>query len=273
LSVARTLLSQDPALICAADSSLRVAPRSIDVWAFDLKASPACLEQCRQTLCGVERARAARFVHAASGEDFVVAHGVLRHLLGRYTGTAASDLKFSAGANGKPALNGPGRAGEVISFNLSHSQGRALIAVSDQREVGIDLEKIKPGVKALAIARRYFASTELAAIETAPASLQAGTFFRYWVAKEALLKGAGIGLRFPIDAFEVQFEAGNLRASVRIREPSRLAGDWTLQMLRVETGWAAALAARGADWTVRLQNPDDVPGPDAPMQLATPLRS
>jgi 4'-phosphopantetheinyl transferase len=261
--VARTLLSQDPVLICAQRSALRVAPRSVHVWAFELKASPACLEQCRQALCSVERARAARFLQAASRDDFVVAHGVLRHLLGRYTDRAARDLKFTPGASGKPALDDPGRAGGVISFNLSHSQGRALIAVSDGREVGIDLEKIKRGVKALAIARRYFARAELDAIEAAPTPLQAGTFFRYWVAKEALLKGEGIGLRFPIDEFAVHFDAGDRNASIRIREPSRLAGDWTVRMLPVEAGWAAALAARGADWALRLENPENVPALEA----------
>jgi 4'-phosphopantetheinyl transferase len=198
-------------------------------------------------------------VHAADGNDFVVAHGVLRHLLGRYLDRAARDLRFAPGASGKPALDEPGRAGSVISFNLTHSQGRALIAVSDGREVGIDLEKIKPDVKALAIARRYFARAELAAIEAASAPQQASTFFRYWVAKEALLKGEGIGLRFPIDEFEVQFDSPDLRGSIHIRNPTRLAADWQVQVLPVETGWAAALAVRGRNWTLCLESPQESP--------------
>jgi len=262
--VARALVSQDPALICREDSALYVAPRCVHVWAFDLKASSAYLDQCRQTLCSAERMRAERFVHATGGDDFVVAHGVLRHLLGRYTDRAARDLRFSPGAGGKPALDGPGRAGDAISFNLTHSQGRALIAVSDGREVGIDLEKINSGVKALAIARRYFARAELAAIEAAPAPLTASTFFRYWVAKEALLKGAGIGLRFPIDEFEVQFDSDDLKGCVHTRNSTRLPGDWQVQILPVEDGWAAALAVRGRAWTLRLENPHALPERGAP---------
>jgi len=253
--VAHALQTLDPALICQDESALRVAARSVHVWGFELKASAACLEECCQTLCARERARAERFVHAANRDNFVVAHGVLRFLLARYSGTHARDLKFSSGANGKPALDGPRSDASALSFNMTHSQGRALIAVSDGREVGIDLEKIKPDVKALAIARRYFARAELAAIETAPAPLQAGTFFRYWVAKEALLKGQGTGLRFPIDEFEVQFDAANLSAHVRSREGSRLSGDWRIEMLPVEAGWSGALAVRGRSWRLRLQNP------------------
>jgi 4'-phosphopantetheinyl transferase len=257
--VVRTLLSQDPAALCAKESALRVVPRSVQVWAFELRTSPACLEQCRQTLSSAEGARAARFVHETSRDDFVVAHGVLRQLLGRYTATPPRDLRFSSGADGKPTLEARARDASVISFNMTHSQGRALIAVSDGREIGIDLEKIKPEVKALAIARRYFARAELAAIEAAPAPLTAGTFFRYWVAKEAILKGQGIGLRFPIDEFAVHFDDRDWSARIRIREPSRLAADWNVQVLPVDAGWSAALAVRGNGWTLQLMTPR---GPD-----------
>jgi 4'-phosphopantetheinyl transferase len=253
--VASTLLTQDPALICAAHSALRVAARSVDVWAFNLRTSPECLEQCRQTLCPSEIARANRFVHALSRDNFVVAHGVLRHVLARYSGARPGDLKFSADPNGKPALAATDSVNSPVSFNLTHSQGRALIAVGDGRAVGIDLEKIKADVKAVPIAQRYFARAELAAIEAAPASLQAETFFRYWVAKEALLKGQGLGLRFPIDEFEVQFDERTLRARIGIRAPSRLSGDWTLQMLPVESGWVGAVALRGTDWSLNLHHP------------------
>jgi 4'-phosphopantetheinyl transferase len=254
--VVRALLSQDPALLCEAQSALRVAPRSVHVWAFDLKASAVCIDQCRQTLCSTETERAGRFVHKISRDDFVVAHGVLRHLLGRYTATPAGDLRFSVGTDGKPTLDASGNDDSVISFNMTHSGSRALIAVSDGREVGIDLERIKQEVKALAIARRYFARGEFAAIERAPAPLQAGTFFLYWVAKEAILKGQGIGLHFPIDEFEVQFDERNLNAHIRIGETSRLAADWNVQVLPVDEGWAGALAVRGSDWTLRLENPE-----------------
>jgi 4'-phosphopantetheinyl transferase len=253
--VASTLLTQDPALICAAQSALRVAARSVDVWAFNLRASPECLEQCRQTLCPAETVRANRFAHAVSRDNFVVAHGVLRHLLARYSGARPGDLRFSADPNGKPALDAAAGGDNLVSFNLTHSQGRALIAVSDGCAVGIDLEKIKADVKALPIARRYFARAELAAIEAAPASLQAETFFRYWVAKEALLKGQGLGLRFPIDEFEVQFDELCLNACIGIRAPSRLSSDWTLQMLPVESGWVGAVAVRGTDWSLNLHHP------------------
>jgi len=254
LSVSRALVTLDPALLCEAKSALHVEPRAVHVWAFFLDASPACLDLCRQALCRAEEARADRFVHARSRNDFVVAHGVLRQLLGRYTAMEPRDIHFISDPNGKPALDARARTTSGVSFNLTHSHGRALIAVSDGREIGIDLEKIKSDVKALAIARRYFCRAELAAIEGQALSMQAETFFRYWVAKEAVLKGQGIGLRFPIDEFEVQFTAQGATARIRTGESSRLTGDWTVRLLPVEPEWVGALAVRGADWTLRLEN-------------------
>jgi 4'-phosphopantetheinyl transferase len=228
--------------------ALRVAPRSVHVWSFSLETSPACREYCAHTLSRSEHARAARFVHERNRSDFIVAHGVLRLLLARYTELPASRLAFSLGANGKPALAAPAQEGGAVSFNMSHSHGRVLIAVSDGREVGIDLEQINPDVKALPIARRYFCHSERAAIESAAAAEQAQSFFCYWVAKEAVLKGQGIGLRFPIDSFEVQFNAPRTYAEVRALEDSRLAHDWRVRMLRLQGDWIGAVAVRGDDW-------------------------
>ncbi|MGB7437819.1 MAG: hypothetical protein WBW49_20565, partial [Candidatus Acidiferrum sp.] len=49
------------------------------------------------------------------------------------------------GPNGKPALS---RKTDSLDsrFNLSHSHGLAMLAVALGREVGIDVERIRPGI-------------------------------------------------------------------------------------------------------------------------------
>lgn len=253
ISVPRVLPTVDPALFCGPKGALRITPRSVHVWSFFLDATRACRDKCAQTLSRAEQARTARFVHERSRNDFIVAHGVLRQLLARYTGVVASRLTFSSGPNGKPTLARAGEEGNAVSFNMTHSHGRALVAVSDGREVGIDLERINPQVRTLAIARRYFAPSEFAAIEGAASALVAQSFFRFWVAKEAVLKGQGIGLKFPIDRFEVQFDARCINAKVRAPQDSRLAQDWRVRMLCLEGEWIGAVAVRGDDWNLRLR--------------------
>ena len=253
ISVSRSLVTLNPVQFCGHTGALQVEPRTVHVWAFSLDAPAECRQQCFDALCATERTRAGRFVHARSRDDFVVAHGVLRLLLARYSGLPPRLLALTPTRNGKPHLDALIPDGKAISFNLTHSHGRALVAVSDGREVGIDLEKIEPEVRALAIARRYFCSAELAAIENAPVPLQPRTFYRYWVAKEAVLKGQGIGLAFPIDRFEIQFAPRGETAQIGTREPSRLASDWTIRMLPLEADWLGALAVRGEDWSLRLE--------------------
>jgi 4'-phosphopantetheinyl transferase len=252
--VSRVLSTVDPALFRGPMGALRIAPKIVHVWSFILETSATCYELCASVLSGAERARANRFVDARGRNDFIVAHGVLRVLLARYTQLPASKLVFAAGAHGKPALATASGNGSVISFNMSHSHGRALIAVSDGCEVGIDLEQVNPGVQALAIARRYFCEAERLAIESAAPTAQAQSFFRYWVAKEAVLKGQGIGLRFPIDKFEIQFDARWRCARVRTFEDSRLADDWRIRMLSVPGDWIGAVAARGDKWNLAMQS-------------------
>jgi len=251
--VPRALSTLDPALFFCPGTS-RLAAKSVHVWSFVLATSPACREQCAVTLSAAEQARAARFVDARNRNDFIVAHGALRQLLARYTGLPARTLAFALGANGKPTLNSPAGDRAPLSFNMTHSHGRALIAVSDGREVGIDLEQVNLQVKALAIARRYFAAAEYAAIQTAAPFLQPRTFFHYWVAKEAVLKGEGIGLKFPIDGFEIEFDAEHRTGQIRIPQDSRLAEDWRVHMLHVTGDWIAALAVRGDDWELCPQS-------------------
>jgi 4'-phosphopantetheinyl transferase len=261
-SVSRTLPVQDPAQICALTGAWNIAPRTVHIWGFSLTANAACVAQCHQSLSAAERARAQRFVHARLRDDFVVAHGVLRHLLARCAQTEPSALRFSVSPEGKPLLAAAEKGAAPLSFNLTHAHGRALLAISDGRDVGIDLEKIRDEVRALVIARRYFAESECAGVEAAPAHLRNQVFFRYWVAKEAVLKAAGIGLHFPIDQFGVQFDAAGSAARIRTGKGSRLTADWTVQSLPVDEGWAAAVAARKTGWTVRIEE-------SSPAALAT----
>jgi 4'-phosphopantetheinyl transferase len=249
--VTHALPFQDAARLCAATQALHARPGVVEVWAFELSTSPSILAQCRGSLSVAESARAERLIVPEDRDHFVVAHGVLRNLLARYTGINARDLAFSATQSGKPILCTQESA---LSFNLSHSQGRALIAVGDGSEIGIDLERTGTGVKALAIARRHFAPRERAAVEAAPPAELESVFFRYWVAKEAVLKGEGIGLRFPIDEFEIRFDPQLRTAQVHATAASPLHGDWLIRMLPVDDGWAAAVTLRGRHW--RLDFPD-----------------
>jgi len=244
------LTPADPELLLTQLDPLRAEAATVHVWAFSLEGRPGCIERCRDSLTPDELERAARFVFERDRIRYTVAHGVLRHLLSRYCGAAPDSLRFTSTSTGKPTLVFPEGS---VHFNLTHSDNRGLLGVCADRELGVDLEKVRSDIEALAISRHYFFGSERDAIQAAPEGEREWTFFRYWVAKEAVLKAQGIGLGFPLDRFRVDFLADGESARIETLDPARLGGDWTVRMIPCEGSWLAAAVTRGTDWVVKLE--------------------
>jgi 4'-phosphopantetheinyl transferase len=240
----------EPASILSLRSTRTARPAIVDVWAFLLTGTTETLTQFRQCLSEDERARAVRFMFDRHRTEHILSHGLLRHVLASYCGISPEALQFGAREYGKPVLTHPDAASTSLSFNLTHSGGRALIAVTRGREVGIDLEKERVNIEALSIARSYFFGAELEAIRNAPVTHRAVEFFRYWSAKEAVIKGEGLGLHVPLDRFHVRFAPDHSMAHVESFDEARIARDWIVRPLPCESGWSAAVAARGEDWRI-----------------------
>ena len=173
------------------DDALTVACNEIQVWALHLAADRSTVERCRKLLSRDELSRAMRFVSEDHSIEFILAHGALRHILGRYLGAAPRSIIFNRGSAGKPIVAG---GSNKFSFNLSHSHGRAVVAIGRGREVGIDVEQESPSVDCSGIACAYFSRSEADGIQAVGPARRCAEFFRYWVAKEAVLKGEGLGL-------------------------------------------------------------------------------
>ena len=166
--------------------------------------------------------------------------GQLREILARYLRVEPRAVAFEYGPQGKPRL-----AGEAaLRFNLSHSEHEALVAVARDREVGIDVEIVRPTVECEALARRFFSPEETAALLALPASVRARAFFAYWTCKEAFLKAKGGGLNIPMDECEVSIEAGAERI-VRTAWDPRDAESWSLSVLPAPPGFTAAVVVEG----------------------------
>jgi 4'-phosphopantetheinyl transferase len=222
---------------------------AVHVWRAGLDQSPWQVERSRDTLDVDERSRADRFYFSRDRARFIVARGVLRTLLGRYLDRAPESLSFSYTAHGKPALASQPRA-DPIRFNLSHSHGTALYAVTRGREVGVDLEFIRGDLEAEQIAERYFSHREIVTLRALPTSLQKYGFFLCWTRKEAYIKARGEGLSMPLDQFDVSLIPGEPAALLSTKPDSDEARRWSLQNLTPACGCAAALATEGRDWTL-----------------------
>jgi 4'-phosphopantetheinyl transferase len=230
----------------------RVPDGEIHVWPLALIGTETARASFASLLSEEERARAGRYYFERDRKSFVFARGQMRHLLALYCGADAASLRFSAGPSGKPELASDQPFARGISFNLTHSAGRGILAVSGGRALGVDLESHERKTDVLAIASRYFFASELAAINSAAPEERVAEFFRFWTAKEAVIKAQGTGLGAPLDSFRVDLSQPGMSA-VETFDVSHIDAGWFLQTLPCEAGWSAAVVAKGNDWRVELK--------------------
>ena len=240
-----------PTFSTASSPSAPLSRQEVHVWFCDLVLHEGDRSALASLLSIDERARAARFAFERDRHRFITSHGLLRTILARYVGGAASRIEFSAGTHGKPALSGHSCAAQDIQFSLSHSGTYALVAVAAGRAVGVDVEVCRPGVDALQLAERFFAAGESQQIAQAPGDAQSRLFYRYWTAKEAYLKGRGVGLSLGLDRFEILFDGRSPRAQVRVADSGALDTNWQVQSLSLGDHVSGALAVEGDAWQTR----------------------
>lgn len=137
-----------------------------------------------------ENTRAARLHQTDDRLRFIVGRGLARHLLGPHLGLAPRAVPLLATPAGKPfvALQNAPR------FNVSHSGDLVLLALHPTREVGVDVEQIRPARDLPALAARFLPADDAHAVATAPEPARATNFFDAWTLWEARLKAAGTGL-------------------------------------------------------------------------------
>jgi 4'-phosphopantetheinyl transferase len=231
-----------------------VNPEQVHVWGFLLDADAPTIEWCRQCLSADELARADRLVSDRHRRRFVLAHGALRMVLSRYCRRRPGEIVFRIMSSGKPVLQRDGESGSAsVTFNLAHSHERALIAVANGREVGVDLEKVRPDADVIALARRFLSSDEQRAIEAADPGRRHGTFLQCWVAREAAAKARGTGLVFPLDRDRIDMAPDGKEARFAMQEHSGRQVDSAIRFLPLDDGWFGAVAAGGQDWQMRLR--------------------
>jgi len=236
---------------------LRLAGRTVHVWGFSLDGSVAILQRCRAWLNEEECGRAARLIRREDQIRYSLAHGGLRAVLARYTGLDPAALRFQVGATGKPSLLDQQGNQHEIRFNLSHSRGRMLIAVTQGQDVGIDLEEMRDKVEVDKLAERFYSPREHQEIRGRSGLARVQQFYRYWVAKEAVLKGQGVGL-LSLRSCEVSTPDDAVGSQVCPSDGAGLQPGWMIRWLACGAGWQGAVALAGKDWNVSVQTAEKV---------------
>lgn len=176
----------------------RAASAFIDVWRIDLD-DRGPLAGLLSVLDAREQVQAGRFRFEQHGRRYIVAHAATRFILAAYLDVAARRLVFRCNAYGKPFL----ADGGAPTFNLSHSAGTGLLAVSDGGAIGVDIEQCRP-LMAPDMIERFFSASERLSLATLAPDKKLAAFFACWTRKEAYIKAKGLGLSLALDAFSVE---------------------------------------------------------------------
>jgi 4'-phosphopantetheinyl transferase len=215
----------------------------------DLAVTPNRLLQLTAGFGPRERQRAASFATEEWRDRWSAARGTLREVLGRALDVAPGAVALRYRPHGKPELDpacAP-HAGE-LRFNLSHSGGRALIALA-RVEVGADVEHLKKR-RTDDIARRFFAAGEQQSLFALAPAEREQAFFRLWTCKEAFLKVTGEGLSRSTRSYEIEVGPAGARLLWATGLPDA-AGRFSVFPLDPGNGYAAALFAEAQGLTLR----------------------
>ena len=220
---------------------LDLAPGEISVVRVNLDRSGSIAHQLFMTLSPEERDRAAQLVAKAHRVRFIVAHGMLRQVLGAALGCEPVDVDIRVDEMGKP--NCVSRTNPDLCFNLSHTDDLALVGLTRGRAIGIDVERVRRLPDALQLAQRYLHTRESSSLALLPSADLDRAFFAVWTQKEAYLKARGLGLRIDLASFAVNVP--------RTLGPDILQGlmcgpdGWFIQQINLGHSHAAAVSCEG----------------------------
>lgn len=199
----------------------------------------------QDSLSALEIERAALFSTKELSSRYTYARGVLRTVLSRYVGVAPEHVSFEYSSLGKPYINN-----RSLHFNLSHSGDLVFLVVSEEFELGADVEEIRCVPEGTSIANRWFTKQEAEWICSFDYKAHnSAAFLRCWVIREAFVKAVGFGLMLPLDSFGVllpeftEIEATTTNTSMlpAITKHER-SDDVLLIELTPQNGYCAAIA-------------------------------
>ena len=160
------------------------------------------------------------------------AENIRRQILSRYINKDPDEILFTRTQWGKPELQDD----HGIFFNLSHTQGFTVLAVTNCPGIGIDIEKILPIDAKTGLAKTCFSAREFQQMEQVPSEKWEPVFYDYWTRKESVVKAQGKGLFAGLQSFSVSLS--KTWTKVKLEQQA-----WYLKPLTLPWPWVGAVTA------------------------------
>jgi 4'-phosphopantetheinyl transferase len=201
------------------------------------------LEEASTRLPKPEQQRASNIRLERRRRAFVLGRLLLRSTVARLAGVPPEEVGIELEPTGRPVLTG---ALSHYFVSIAHSGSHVVVGVAAQ-QIGVDVEQLRQSVPSRRLMARVCSPDELRALEVMTDADRAAAFMTVWARKEAYGKALGIGIGF-----------GLRSVTVGVSGPATVsgAGDWQVADLEIDSGYAAAVVARGPYWRVQLDRMD-----------------
>tara|TARA_B110000858_G_scaffold198091_1_gene262521 strand:- start:3881 stop:4654 length:774 start_codon:yes stop_codon:yes gene_type:complete len=222
---------------------MRIEESEIHLWQleqadFELSSLQA---ECLAWLTETELKRFRRFQFDRHRKQLLLGRALIRIALSSYDSSVTpASWNFTHNEYGKPSISAEQNLAS-LHFNLSHSAGKVVLAVSRFKDIGVDIECARKPRRVAAIAERYFSGKEVAQLLVLPEDQQQSRFYELWTLKEAYIKACGMGLAIPLQHFSYGFVGGD-----------RLAVEFDAQRNDVESAWQFWQLSAGPDFKMAL---------------------
>ncbi len=180
-------------------------PFQIDLWFASLADGRIDREWAAAQLSTAESSRANQFRFDRDRDHYIVSHALLRRVLADQLNLSPTAILFEKGPAGKPSLAAD--HGSPIEFNLSHSGDQAMIGVTTDGPIGVDIESVSRSVDQAEIVNRFFSPREKSEWNQLSLADRSDAFFRTWTRKEAYVKARGNGLGHDSERYTVDFQS------------------------------------------------------------------
>jgi len=227
-----------------APSEITLGDNGVHLWRASLKQPAAVRQQLWPVLSIDEQEKADRFRFAADSDKYVIARGTLRMLLGQYLQCNPGEVQFGYSEYGKPYVQNA--AAEHMHFNVSHSGDVALYGLAYKRRVGVDVERMRPLIDEDHFVKCVFSSVEQQTFQALRPFERQDAFFNGWTRKEAFIKAIGLGLSFPLEAFDVSISPGRPAQLLAVHRNGHSHKNWSLADITIATGYKAAYVVEGS---------------------------
>ena len=225
----------------------------------DRISDPDLLQNYETLLSSEESTQLTRFHYSGHRKQYLLTRALLRTSLSAYHTLGPRDWRFELNGYGKPAVD-PLLPGRDIRFNLSHTNGLIVCAITRVADVGVDVEDLDRATRAaFSELSRYFSAAEIAALSKLPPERQKQRFFDYWTLKESYIKARGKGLAIPLDKFSFLFEEDRLKGFELHPDLRDDAANWQFWRADVGGRHRVAVAVNSAEPGLQLTVFDTVP--------------